>query len=120
MPLPLRVLVVDDDPDTAESFRLLLAVWGHEVAAANDGPSALALAESFQPDVALVDIGMPEMDGREVARRLRAIPGLGGALLFAVTGLAPAPALGGDFDLYLLKPVAPEHLHHLLHHLAGP
>jgi CheY-like chemotaxis protein len=84
----LRVLVVDDCPETAASFCALVGVLGHEARAANDGPSALALAEGFRPDAALVNLVMPGMGGYEVARRLRAIPGLKDALLIAVSGEA--------------------------------
>ncbi len=112
-----RVLVVDDDPDTTATFRTLLEGWGHKVAAANDGPSALAQAEAFQPDVALVDIRMDEMGGFELARRLRALPGVGHALLVAVTALRGCEP-DGVFDLVLLKPVAPDELKRLLDALA--
>ena len=66
-PLPLRVLVVDDDLDTTESFRILFTLWGHHVETANDGPAALTAAAAFRPDVVLLDIMMPGMDGYEVA-----------------------------------------------------
>ncbi len=114
MPHPLRVLVVDDDQDTAESSRMMLSAWGYEVASAGDGASALAVAAAFRPDV---DVVMRGMDGYEVARRLRETPALEGTLLVAVSGLShidhhAAPL--GDFDLYLLKPVAPSELRRLL------
>jgi two-component system CheB/CheR fusion protein len=112
-----RVLVVDDQQETAESFRLLLTAWGHEAADANDGQAALTLAATFRPHVALVDIWMPGMDGYEVARGLRALPGMKTSLLVAVTGLAPEGgrlAPDGDFDLCLLKPVEPDDLKRLL------
>jgi CheY-like chemotaxis protein len=117
MPHPLRVLVVDDDQDTAESSRMMLSAWGYEVASAGDGASALAVAAAFRPDVAFVDVVMRGMDGYEVARRLRGTPALEGTLLVAVSGLShidhhAAPL--GDFDLYLLKPVAPSELRRLL------
>jgi two-component system CheB/CheR fusion protein len=104
----LRVLVVDDSPETASSFCALLDALGHEARAANDGPTALALAEEVRPGAALVDIVLPGMDGYEVARRLRAVPGLKDALLIAVSGEVEGSGRRppeGDFDLYLLKPV---------------
>src|SRR5581483_9344959 len=66
-----RILVVDDNVDAAESLRLLLSLEGHDVRLAYDGPGALRTAEEFQAEVILLDIGLPRMDGYEVARRLR-------------------------------------------------
>ncbi len=71
-----RLLVVDDNRDAAESLAMLLRLQGHEVRVANDGPSALELAKAYQPVMVFLDIGMPGMDGYEVARRLRQQPGL--------------------------------------------
>ncbi len=68
---PLRILVVEDNPDGAESLRLLLGLYGHRAEVAGDGAAALAAARQFSPDVVLLDIGLPGMDGYEVARRLR-------------------------------------------------
>jgi CheY-like chemotaxis protein len=114
----LRVLVVEDDPDGAEIMRLLLRLYGHRVEVAEDGPAALAAARRFGPDVVLLDIGLPGMDGYEVARRLRDVPEGKPPLLVAVTGY------GGDGDralseragiqLHLVKPVDPEELQALL------
>jgi CheY-like chemotaxis protein/two-component sensor histidine kinase len=82
-----RVLVVDDNGDAADSLgRLLARPWRHEARVACDGPSALSLARSFHPQIVLLDIGLPGMDGCEVARRLRANPEAAEALLVAVTG----------------------------------
>ncbi len=67
----LRVLVVDDCRDSATSLQLLLQVWGHEAHVAIDGPTAIQMAESFQPDVLILDIDLPGMDGYEVAKCLR-------------------------------------------------
>src|SRR5262249_13328129 len=72
----LRSLVVDDNPDAARSLALLLRLDGHEVRVADDGPSALRTAAEFRPEAVLLDIGLPGMDGNEVAKRLRATPGL--------------------------------------------
>jgi CheY-like chemotaxis protein len=113
----VRVLVVDDHPDTTTSFSLLLRQMGHEVCAVTSGAEALRLAREFRPEVALIDIQMPEVDGHEVARGLRATPGLEHALLVAMTGYASGDkrrAPEGDFDVFLLKPVSPEDLAALL------
>ena len=113
-----RVLVVDDCADTTASFLLLARHWGHEPHAANDGQSAVALAAQVRPDVALVDVAMPGMDGFEVARRLRSLPGLEKALLVAVTGYDTEhdrrASREAGFDLHLVKPVDPEELERLL------
>jgi two-component system CheB/CheR fusion protein len=117
-----RVLVVDECPETADSFYALLSLLGHEAPAANEGPSALALAEGFRPDAALVDLVMPGMDGYEVARRLRAVPGLKDALLIAVSGAVEGSGRRppeGDLDLYLLKPVDPDDLAGILSDCPG-
>src|SRR5262249_20833577 len=118
-----RVLVVDDHPDTTETFCRLVAAWGHEPAGATDGAAALRLAAAFQPDVALVDIMMPGMDGHELARRLRVMPGLDHTVLVAMTGQVVGSgrrAPEGDFDLYLFKPVEPDELKRLLDSLVAP
>jgi PAS domain S-box-containing protein len=113
-----RVLVVDDNHDSAESMAILLEIWGHEVRAAYDGPSALALATEYRPDIVLLDIGLPGMSGYEVAKRLRELPELKGMVLVAVTGYGQQSdrertrAVG--FDHHLLKPVDPVRLQELL------
>jgi CheY-like chemotaxis protein len=77
---------VDDNADAAESLATLLRLQGHDVRVAHDGPAALALAVTDRPpEVAFLDLGMPGMDGTEVARRLRGQPGLGGVMLIALT-----------------------------------
>ncbi len=118
MPRPLRVLVVDDLPDMRDSLRVLLQVWGHQVEEAGDGPTALSRARVFGPDVVLLDIGLPRLDGYEVARRLRQLPGLEKVLLVAVTGHGrredEAAARAAGFDHHLLKPFEPEKLARLL------
>jgi len=105
----LRILVVDDDPDTACSFAQLLQVMGHDARFATDGVMALGLAQMFQPQAAMIDIHMPGLNGHEVSRRIRTIPGLELSLLVAVTGWGPGDkrrSPEGDFDVFLLKPVA--------------
>jgi CheY-like chemotaxis protein len=81
-----RVLVVDDSQDGADTLARLLRMEGHDVRAAADGPSALAAAAAFRPDVVLLDIGLPRMDGYEVAAQLRQLPEVRSALLVALTG----------------------------------
>src|SRR6185312_10749491 len=81
-----RLLIVDDNKDAALSLAMLLRLQGHDVQIAHDGPTALAVAESYSPHLILLDIGMPGMDGYEVARRLRARPGLESVILAALTG----------------------------------
>jgi CheY-like chemotaxis protein len=114
----LRILLVEDDGDSAETLAVLLRIYGHEVQVARDGPTALRLAADQPPDVALLDLGLPGMDGYEVARRLREREADKLLLLIAVTGY------GRDEDrrrskeagihLHLLKPVDGEALNRLL------
>jgi CheY-like chemotaxis protein len=104
-----RVLVVDDNVDTAESEAELAKLWGHEVAIAQNGPAGIELASKFQPHIALIDIGLPEMNGYEVARRLRQLPDVSKTLLVAITGYGreedQKAARDAGFDLHLTKPV---------------
>ncbi|HEV3118603.1 MAG TPA: ATP-binding protein, partial [Gemmataceae bacterium] len=113
-----RVLVVDDNVDAADSLTVLLRLQGQEVHAAYDGPTALEVARNCRPDVVLLDVGMPEMDGYEVARRLRQQPGMEHALLVAMTGWGQEEdrrrSREAGFDHHLVKPVEPETLHTLL------
>src|SRR5436309_1713733 len=83
---PLRILVVDDIRDAADSLTLLLQLLGHEARAVYDSVTALRVACSLRPEVVLLDIGLPDLDGYEVSRRLRQQVGLWDALLVAVTG----------------------------------
>jgi CheY-like chemotaxis protein len=105
-----RVLVVDDDQAVADSMAMVLEALGYRVRLAHDGPQALAAAADFRPAVVLLDIGMPGMDGHEVARRLRAVPENSGVYLVAVTGWEPERALPARqrscFDRYLAKPLS--------------
>jgi PAS domain S-box-containing protein len=114
----LRVLVVDDNRDSAESIALLAEIWGHEVLTAHDGPSALETAAAHRPDVVLLDIGLPGMDGYEVARRLREGRGEGEMVLIAMTGYGMEEdrrrSREAGFDHHLVKPVDPEALRSLL------
>ncbi len=105
----VRVLLVDDNVDAAQSLAMLLRLSGHEVAVAHDGPTALQAAEAQPPEVALLDISLPGMDGYELARRLRSQPALGRPLLIALTGWGLEEerrrSKEAGFDHHLLKPV---------------
>jgi CheY-like chemotaxis protein len=104
----LRILVVEDNHDAAESLTALLELWGHEVRVAYDGLAALRLAEAAAPDVILSDIGLPGMDGYELARQLRARPMFGRVLLVALSGYGRDEdrrlAAEAGFDHHLVKP----------------
>ena len=101
-------------------MRCLVETWGHRVAVAADGTSGLAVALAMRPDVALVDIGLPGIDGYQVAQNLRASTVGRDMLLVALTGYGrpedSARALGCGFDVHLVKPVDPERLERLLLH----
>jgi PAS domain S-box-containing protein len=109
-----RVLVVDDDEDVASSLRILLELSGVEVRVAHDGPSALAICAEWQPTHVLMDLGMPDMDGYEAARRIRERDGARSIRLIALSGWGPdehrQDAAEVDFDLHLTKPVDMEEL----------
>jgi PAS domain S-box-containing protein len=117
-----RVLIVDDNQDAANSLAHLLRIQGQEVQVAFDGPSALTVASDFQPAMALLDLGMPGMDGYELAQRLRQQPGLERLRLIALTGWGQEEdrrrSREVGFDLHRVKPVEPEVLRGLF--LAGP
>ncbi len=114
----LRVLVVDDCLDSRSTLCLLLGLWGCECCEARDGQTALLLASVFHPDVVLLDIDLPGMDGYEVGRRLRAVPGLETARLVAVGDCGSddpgARAEKTRFSHHLVKPLDPEQLRGLL------
>jgi CheY-like chemotaxis protein len=103
------VLIVDDNIDAAEILAKLLALKGHAVRAVHDGPAALEIVETFAPAVVLLDIGLPEMDGYEVARCIRGRPAGREMLLVAVTGWGQHEdkqrAAEAGFDHHLTKPV---------------
>jgi len=104
-----RVLVVDDNADAASTLELLLKSLGHEVRVANEGFEALRVAESFRPEVVLLDIGMPGLDGYEIARRLRASRLEPQPRIIAVSGWGQSAdrerSQAAGFDLHLVKPV---------------
>ncbi len=112
-----RVLVVDDNVDAAESLAQLLEIWGCHVRVAFDGPTAIQAAIADEPSVVLLDIGLPGMDGYEVARRLREQEGLRNTLLVAVTGYSQQDRHydgKARLDHHLTKPISPELLRQLL------
>ena len=118
-PASLRVLVVEDHADTAESTALFLRLHGHEVEVAPDGPTALRIAADNPPDVALLDFGLPgALDGCEVARRLQEKAAGRKLLLIAVTGYGQEEdrrrSEQAGIDLHLVKPVDPDHITTLL------
>jgi CheY-like chemotaxis protein len=103
-----RILIADDNRDTVESFAALLSLEGHEVVSARNGVEALALFNEFSPDIVVLDISMPLLDGREVARLIRAQTDRR-VLLIALSGWARctdiARSLQSGFDHHLIKPV---------------
>ena len=114
----LRVLVVEDNRDAAESLRLLLEMFGYEVRAAHTGPDGVREAAAFRPDVVLSDIGLPGFDGYEVARRIRRTPGLEKVVLAALTGYGSEEdrrhVQEAGFDHHLVKPADPDDLRRVL------
>jgi CheY-like chemotaxis protein len=111
--LSLRVLIADDNEDAADMLAMILDSKGHEVRVAHDGLEAVSSAEAFLPDVALLDIGMPELDGHQVAAEIRRLAGAS-VMLVAVTGwsepgIAPTQEYAG-FDHHLVKPIDLERL----------
>jgi len=117
-----RLLLVEDNPDIGETLRDLLQILGHRVELAVDGLRGVQLALATRPDAALVDIGLPGIDGYEVARRVRAAETGKRILLVALTGYGRPEdrerALESGFDAHLVKPVDPQELNHLLDELS--
>ena len=109
---PIRVLVVDDYPDSAESVAGWLALDGFETQVAHDGESALIQASLWHPQVCIVDLGMPKLDGFGLAQRLREESWADGTVLIAHTGYTASEvrhrALQAGFDHYLTKPAEPQ------------
>jgi signal transduction histidine kinase/ActR/RegA family two-component response regulator/CHASE3 domain sensor protein len=114
VPSPRRILIIEDNFDAAHSLRDLLQPEGHQIEVAYSGSEGLAKALVFRPDVVLCDIGLPGLDGYEVARKIRADPRLSSALLVAVTGYATLAdqqrAAAAGFDEHIAKPPDPERL----------
>jgi signal transduction histidine kinase/ActR/RegA family two-component response regulator len=116
--VPRKVLIADDNADAAESLSILLQMGGHEVRTANDGLAAVTVTEQFHPDVVLLDIGMPELNGYEAAARIRALPHGQHILLLALTGWGQDAdrqrAEEAGFDYHLIKPADPGQLERIL------
>ena len=108
----ITLLLIEDNTDARESLKNALEVYGCRVFDSEDGPKGIRIAEQARPRVAVVDIGLPEMDGIEVARRLRALPGGNSMLLIAISGYGQLEmrrqALASGFDEFVTKPVMPE------------
>lgn len=119
---PVRVFVVDDDRDTTECMRLLIGHWGHDVHVANDGRAAIQEASRLKPDVMVIDLGMPVVDGLAVARSVRQLPDLASMSLVALTGYGDErhrqEALAAGFDEFMIKPLPMESLVALLQRVA--
>ena len=111
---PCRILIIEDNIDQAESLAALLQLWGYEAQTANEGTAGIVVAETFRPDVVLVDLGLPGISGYEVARRLRAHPELKNVWIVAQTGWGDTTdrrrTSAAGFDHHLLKPLDPEEL----------
>lgn len=107
--VPRRILIVDDNADAANSLALVLGLDGHVTEVVYSGTGALKRADDFKPEVVLLDIGLPEMDGYQVARRLRARPELAGTRIVALTGYGQSDDVQRSrevgFDDHLTKPV---------------
>ncbi|HYD58362.1 MAG TPA: response regulator [Burkholderiales bacterium] len=116
--VPRRVLVVDDNIDSANSIAMLLSHAGHEVKVAHDGLKALELARSARPEFVFLDLGLPKLDGFEVARALRREPALAGVRIIAVTGYGQesdrAKAIEAGIDQHIVKPADPAFIESLL------
>jgi len=119
-----RVLIVDDNRDGAQGLALMLDLEGHDVRTAADGLEALEIAEEFRPNLVLLDIGMPGIDGYETARRMRARPWGQSVMLCAQTGWGQEDdkrrARNAGFDRHLVKPVDPEELARILAEVCHP
>jgi signal transduction histidine kinase len=116
--VPHRILIADDNADSAESMGMLLRLMGNDVRIASDGLEAVEQAASFQPDIVLMDIGMPRLDGYEAARRIRNQDWSRDPLLVAVTGWGPSDdseeATAAGFDHHFTKPLDPAELRRLV------
>jgi CheY-like chemotaxis protein len=115
---PLRILVADDNRDGADSCATLLQLSGHTVVTAYNGAQAFAVAEEFRPEVALLDIGMPELNGYDVAQKIRSESWARAPVLVAITGWGQEEdrrrAIAAGFDHHLAKPLDPVELNALL------
>jgi PAS domain S-box-containing protein len=119
-----RILVVDDNKDAADSLAMLLRITGNEVHSAYDGLEAVGAVAAFQPDIVLMDIGLPKLNGYDAARRMREQPSGQGAVLIALTGWGQDEdrrrSKEAGFDYHMVKPVDPAELQGLLRELGRP
>jgi CheY-like chemotaxis protein len=113
-----RILVVDDNRDSALSLAMMLKIMGHDTSCAHDGMAAVEVAESFRPDVVLLDIGLPKMNGYDACRHIRAQPWGKGMVLIALTGWGQDEdklhSKEAGFNFHMIKPVDPEALAKML------
>ncbi len=113
-----RVLIVEDNPDLGETLHRLICRWGHQAALVRLGSEALEMGLAFRPDIVLIDIGLPQMDGFAVAENLCGLPEISGARLIAMSGYGTeadrARAMQAGFHEFLLKPIDPAVLRHML------
>ncbi len=118
-----RIMVIDDNKDAAESMSMLFELWGHDVICAYDGRTALETAAKYRPHAVFLDIGLPGMDGYEIAERLRELPESTRTVLVAITGYGQDEdrrrSREAGIDHHLVKPVAPDTLHKLIDSLKG-
>ena len=118
IPNPRRLLIVEDHPDVAESLALILRCDDHEVRIAHDGPAALQVLNKFKPDVVLLDVGLPGMDGYQVARRMREEAPESNLTIIALSGYGQAEdhsqSMQAGCDAHLVKPVHPNVLRSML------
>lgn len=117
-PAPLQLLVVDDNRDAADAMVMAAQVLGHEAVAVYDGAAALSLLETFRPDLMILDLSMPGMDGYALATAIRSRPEFRGTLLVALSGFGADAdrqrSLQSGFDLHTLKPMEIDTLEQLL------
>ena len=110
--LPLRIVIADDNRDAAESLAMLLRMDGHQVSVAHDGAAALDIVDAVRPHVAVLDIGMPGLNGYQVAQRIRSSMMTEPIVLVALTGWGQARDLerakAAGFDHHLIKPAEPQ------------
>jgi CheY-like chemotaxis protein len=118
-----RVLIIEDNRDAREMFRIMLELSGHEVLEAEEGLSGLEMLKSKRPDVAVIDVGLPGLNGYEVARRFRAEPDSGAVMLVALTGYgtpeAQEQSRKSGFNYHLIKPVNGEALEEIMREAAS-
>ena len=117
-PIGRSILIIEDNADARDALRVLLELEGHAVEAVEEGQQAIELARAKDPDIALVDIGLPGMDGYQVARQLRASPRLRQPILVALTGYGQAQDRArsheAGFDEHLVKPASVDDLRRVL------